>query len=267
MANENSLAILVAAERSGTHFVRSVINQNKAGRAFGEVANAAVEPEPGDSLNFFAFRRDYLAANPDRFIPSVANTAQLIEAYFDHCLEVGKNAPRPLILDVKYGHLVNFTSGWWDVFSRPLLFDVAKARKIPVIHLVRQRVFETVISNLYANATGVWRASSSEELRKARITVDRATLIDRARLLKQSIELCRGWIEGNHHVEIHYEEMLSVPTSSWSRLKASIGPDIKEIKSFFIKTTPRYDEIITNFEHISDLLDLEVNDDLAGLRS
>jgi hypothetical protein len=262
MSEQKKLAILVAAERSGTHFVRSVINQNRAGRAFGEVANASVEPEPSDTLNYFAFRRDYLMAHPTLFVPSVKNSEQLINAYLDHCLDIGASVAPPMILDIKYGHLMNFTSGWWDVLSRPLLFDIAKSRGIPIIHLVRRRVFETVISNMYASATGVWRASSAEELQIIQIDIDRDLLIKRARLLRQSINLCRTWIEGNHHAELHYEDLLSVPSPGWSLLGSLTHSHVREIKSFFIKTTPAYETIITNFQDIADLLTLDVDGDL-----
>ena len=253
------LAILLAIERSGTHLLRSIVNANKAGFAIDEVANpsAAKAEEP---LQFFAFQKVYRAGFPDRLVPTTENMRHLLHCYFDNLeMLVPAAAARPLVIDVKYGHVVNFAAGWWLPFLRPTLFDVAAARGALVIHLVRRKVFQTAISGAYANQTRLWKLKSETKRPAERITLSRDALIDHARTIREAVLLARRWTRAGPRIDMHYEELLDPASPSWCAYAGASGQPVTRIETPFVKAIPSYAEAIANHDEIADLLDIDID--------
>ncbi|HYF06218.1 MAG TPA: hypothetical protein VD970_01250, partial [Acetobacteraceae bacterium] len=92
-------ALLLAAERSGTHLLGSIADANGAAAMLGEVANARAAGTD-DPVGFFTFQRLYRAQHPDRIVPNEETMRHLIGLYLDHIGRVGAGWARPLLLDV-----------------------------------------------------------------------------------------------------------------------------------------------------------------------
>lgn len=253
-------AILLALERSGTHLLRSIVNANAAGFALDEVANAAAAA-PDNPIEFFGFQRLYRQGFPDRAVPSAANTDHMLECYLDNLeLGISRERPRPVILDIKYGHVVNFAGGWWLPFTRPALFALAARRGVPIIHLVRRKVAQTAVSNIYATASGVWKARSDAERSRQRIVVPRAQLIDQVRFNREAVRLARCWAGGLDPVEMAYEDLLDPASPSWRAFAARCGAAVTRIETPFVRAIPSHAEVIANHDEIADLLDRDIDD-------
>ena len=258
-ASRPGAAILLAHERSGTHLLRSIVDANGAGQGLEEIANAAIA-QPGDLVGFFAFQRRYRAQFPDRFVPNVENTIHLLNNYLDHLLWPGTGRAPPLILDIKYAHVVNFAGGWWNPFWRPALFSVAAERGMPILHLVRRKVFHTAVSGIYAGATGAWVVTAPEQRGRQRITIARENLIAQARAIRDTVILARGWIADLCPVEMWYEELLDPASPSWRAYAAHCRAPITAIATPFIKAIPGFAEVVENLGEIEDLLEIGVDD-------
>ncbi len=145
---------------------------------------------------------------------------------------------RPLILDIKYAHVVNFAGGWWNPLWRPALFSVAAERGMPILHLVRRKVFHIAISGLYAGASDAWVVTVPEQRGKQRITIARDSLIAQARSIRDAVMLARSWIADLYPVEMWYEELLDPASPSWRAYAAHCRAPITAIATPFIKAIP-----------------------------
>jgi hypothetical protein len=253
------LFVLLAAERSGTHLFRSILTTNRAAFAPGEVANAGASVPPKSETNFFLFRKQAMLANEALFIPSVPSNQAIVAGFFDKfAATAAARGSKAAVCDIKYAHMVNFAGGWWDMMSRPFLIEWARRRDVHFLHLIRRRVTETCLSNLYAHHTGVWRTKSAAELKVSPMRVDRARLQQDVRRISRVIGLVRDWLAPCRHQEIYYEDLLDGASPSWVRMRALLGHPIPAIRSDFLKTTPPLAEVIENYDDIADQLHTEI---------
>src|ERR1700742_3077971 len=182
----SAVVLLLAAERSGTHMLRSMLARNRNIASPGEICNAASEGIRIARTSFLKFREDVSFVDHDYFYPTVPVQFRLLDEYFRLVRDV--HAPKSLsVLDIKYAHVHNFNSFWWDFISRPLLIDYAHQRKMKIIHLVREKPFQTIISDMYAQQSGVWRAKDPSEIRAMKIRIDPVRLEARTRRLARTI--------------------------------------------------------------------------------
>lgn len=259
MASQPQLVFLLAAERSGTHLFRSILQNNRAAYAPGEVANAAVPASEDQETNYFVFRQKYIDRHDGIFVPSIQNMEDLLNEYFNLMAQVAKSKNRDCcVCDIKYAHIVNFVGGWWDMLSPPFLFDWARRNNVPIVHLVRRAVAETCLSNIYAKKTGVWRTRKSDEVQTLQMSVDRDVLQKDMDRLTGVVEAIRSWTSGCDAAEIYYEELLDPDSQSWADVRRLLGAPIDKIVSDFVKTTPPYEEVLTNFDEVRDLFDARI---------
>ena len=260
MVERSGLVILLAAERSGTHMFRSIMQRNGVAYAPGEVANAGVAVDEDQITNFFAFRQRFAEQFGGVFVPSTANTEKLLDAFFDlFSTQGGQRGRKFAICDIKYAHIVNFVGGWWDMLSPPFLFDWARRNNVPIIHLVRRAVAETCLSNMYAQKTGVWRTRRSDEVQTLTMSVDRAVLKKDMDRLTGVVDAIRNWSSACNPTEIYYEELLDTDSQSWADVRQLLDSPIDKIVSDFVKTTPPYEEVVTNLEEVRDLFETRID--------
>ena len=151
--------------------LRSMLARNRNIASPGEICNAASEGIRTARTSFLKFREDVSFVDHDYFYPTVPVQFRLLDEYFRLVRDV--HAPKSLsVLDIKYAHVHNFNSFWWDFISRPLLIDYAHQRKMKIIHLVREKPFQTIISDMYAQQSGVWRAKDPSEIRAMKIRIE-----------------------------------------------------------------------------------------------
>jgi Sulfotransferase family len=260
-AMSTAIVLLFAAERSGTHMLRSMLAGNKNIASPGEVCNAASEAIRTSPISYLKFREDACFIDHDYFYPTVPVQVRLLDEYFALVRQV--HASKMLsVLDIKYAHVHNFNAFWWDFISRPLLIDYANQRKIKIIHLVREKPYQTVISDMYAQQSGVWRAREASEIRTMKIKIDPAKLEARTRRLARTIDLFNQWLAGCAAIRVSYEALTADAPATLAGLAAFLGVDEPiPAEPGFLKTTPPYADSIENYDEIAHLIDV----DLAGV--
>jgi LPS sulfotransferase NodH len=251
------ICLLLAAERSGTHLLRSILSTAPEVAAPGEICNAAQQPSGAGKLSFLKFREGACRADNRFFFPSLPVQKALMDRYCDFVRRSNKSSS-VIVLDVKYSHVHNFNAFWWDFLEAPYLLQYARKNGFKIIHLIRHKVYRTAISGLYAEASGVWRAQSSEELKHIQITADRRKLDKRAKQIVHQIALFRRWLHRSDCIEIAYEELAERPDRLLLRLRDFFALDSQFAnRPGFIKTTPPLQDVILNLGDISEILDLD----------
>jgi len=253
------VCLLLANERSGTHFLRSLLNKVPTiAAAHGEIANAAWDGNRTSPLSFFRFREQASIADRRFFYPTPLVQRELLDNYFSHVvlLHPGNQS---IVLDVKYSHVHNFNAFWWDVNSRPLLLQYAFERNFRIIHLIRKKPYQTVVSDFYAMASGVWQTKSKDELPSLRVNIDRRKLQERTIQLVKSIAAFRRWLQGCRVATIEYEGLTGNTNRTLAQLQKFLGLDNPiPPHSDQLRTTPPYEEAIENFPEIADLIEKDL---------
>jgi hypothetical protein len=258
------VCILLAAERSGTHFFRSLLWQVPGVFAPGEICNAADTVGRVSDVSFLRFRENACLSDHNFFYPTDLIQSEMIDEYLSsiRLLDAGRSH---VLLDVKYSHVHNFNSFWWDSVTRPFLLEYVSKNQIKVIHLVRERPYRTVISSMYARKSGVWRTQSPSDIRLLKIRIERARLQEAALRLVKAINLFTEWLEACKTLKISYESLTANPESCLTEVQHFLNLKTKiPARSDFIRTTPPYEQAIENFSEISDLIDIGLSGVMRG---
>jgi len=254
--NLQNVCLLLAAERSGTHFLRSMLANVPSVVTSSEVCN----PQAGDirtaPTSFLKFRANSCIAEEKYFYATFPVQTGLLDNYLN-LVRFSNQKRSHIILDVKYSHVHNFHPAWWEIVNRPFLIEYAIERGIKIIHLVREKPYRTVISNMYGQETGVWHARSIDQVVRAKMTIDRGLLKEKAIRLAKTIRLFEGWLTQSNSVAISYEDLVDKTDCVLDRLREFLGLTINiPTQTNFVRSTPPYDQIINNFYEISDLIDV-----------
>lgn len=252
------ICLLFAAERSGTHLLRSILGKAPGVLAPGEVANVRALSSRTEETSFLKFRKERWLSAPENFFATSEMQGALLDNYFDHIRNTYA-AQKYVVLDVKYSHVHNFNAGWWDPSSRPFLIEYARERRIKAIHLVRTKVYRTAISQLYTQESGVWRAESEAAVKTVQTEIARARLERRARAIAHSIFLFERWLSQCDQMKIIYEVLSASRAPALAALKDFLGLEEDfQAEPKFVRTTPPYDQSITNYKEIADLVDVRL---------
>src|SRR5436305_3715418 len=103
------ICLLLAAERSGTHLLRSILSTAPGVVAPGEICNAAQQPSGTGKLSFLSFRERICRSDSQFFFPSLPVQKTLMDRYCDFVRRSNKSSTI-VVLDVKYSHVHNFNS-------------------------------------------------------------------------------------------------------------------------------------------------------------
>lgn len=180
------IVFLLANERSGTHLLRSMLQNTGQLAAPGEFCNANDKNKSGHS--FFEFRAACIAQHPELALPTAANQSQLLTLFFD-ALRARFPHGKKLVCDIKYSHVHNFNTFWWDLYSPPYLIQYALRANIPIVHLFRNKIYQTAFSDFYAGLTGVWRTNSTDQIVVQQAEVNLTALKNKADRIGKSIRL------------------------------------------------------------------------------
>jgi LPS sulfotransferase NodH len=257
-----SCVLLVAAERSGTHLLRSLLENTGVISAPAEICNASANTSKPYPLSFFAFRHRLVTTDPSLLEPTDEHQRLIIEKYIAFLHEKFPSSSI-VVCDIKYAHVHNFNSFWWDFSIRPFLLGYAREKRLRIIHLVRRKVYQTAISTAYAKQSGVWRATQPDQLSSIKISVDLRELERRVGDLRKTFRLFKGWLMGCNVAEIHYEDLVGEDQNKYLQVLADfLGLD-REIRyqPQFIKTIRSHQDSISNFDEIERLLEKDISDD------
>jgi hypothetical protein len=208
------LRILLSRQRSGSHFLKSLIDSRFPGvLCTGEVLEKPVDnqspvlPAQPDIPRFWTWyaagaANGSIAATPDERIPA-----------FDYYLSemAWKSRPNELVIDMKY-NCVRSLSGYEDTDNGSTDFATyVREKGVPVLHLIRKNILSTVVSHAFARHTGVWHRAAdkapSEILPKIRLDAKEVLgLVQQTdRLVDDYQEIFR---EHGSYAEVVYEDLV-----------------------------------------------------------
>lgn len=240
--------------------LRSLLETVQGVRAPAEICNANSSGIRSDPSSYLRFRAQACASNADYFYPVLSTQLQLLDEYMSYLVRTLPDATWT-VLDVKYSHVHNFNGAWWDFVSPPFLVEYARKRTIPVIHLVRENVYQTGISNIYAQKSGVWSARSADDVPSTVVQIPRRLLERRVARLVRTIHQFEEWLSEYPHLRITYESLVASPDEVVTQIGGYLGFRGETLlKSGFVRTTPPYEEAVENFHELKHLVGITLND-------
>ncbi len=198
--------ILVGSQRSGTNFLRELLNTNDQTVVQGEVLMPY--PHPAQWPN-------YLRTMVSRALPPIttADGFALLDDYLIFLREdVRRGWPskatelRSVGIDIKYNQLRFIAPVLRDLREGPFLLEYLRTRKIPILHMVRTNVVHQALSiaiaerrNVYHNYGG--KASS------AKVELDVDLMLSYAQWASEETEIFRRATAGISCLEVRYEDI------------------------------------------------------------
>ena len=91
------------------------------------------------------------------------------------------------MLDIKYTSFSAFEPTWRPCLSLPQFLQELMSRRYRIIHLVRESTIDTAVSDIVANATGVWVAGQDYS-GPPKMQVDVKQVVDRAAAYRDEIK-------------------------------------------------------------------------------
>jgi LPS sulfotransferase NodH len=160
-----NVRLLLSTQRSGSHFLKSLIETQFpqvtcSGEALEQpIPHASQTPTLRDHPGFPHFWPWYEnEARAGRISVAPDQRYAAFEAYLKTLVEM--TSPRNLVVDTKYNSLRSL-SGYWDTdYGSNDFVSFVTSRKIPVLHLIRKNILRTVISNRLAQQTGIWHRAT-----------------------------------------------------------------------------------------------------------
>lgn len=135
-------------------------------------------------------------------------------------------------------------------------------RRLPVVHLVRQNVLDTVISSERGKANGQWHKTAVDTAvttaSVTQIELDPATLLQKLHWLQQKIAFNRRWLRICRlpHLEISYEALMQ-NANAFERITSFLGlpePATNQSSTFSKIRRASYSDEIINIKEIKETL-------------
>lgn len=218
--------LIVASQRSGTHWLISLLSSHPSLSGYGEIFHAK-----GSKWGFFSFLTRALAEDPELLFPT--NNHQQWKRYLENLPE---SPARPIFI-----LMYNQTDYISPHFCKMLL------KNSDVIHLVRKNKLRQHVSNLI-NRARLKAAHTREKLEKVQIPVPIESL---ASELEEREKTCEQWTETLKpygFIEISYEEI----PGNIQAVQDFLGIPPQQLRSELQPTNPEpLSEIISNFGEVT----------------
>lgn len=226
---------LLSQQRSGTHFVSSMLSSHSGVQVYGEVLHQRT------TNSYFEFMRGTSGAGPAADLPSPdAASWQLFVAH----LSAKKPAVLPGIVAM-YNQVSVLPA---DVVSR--IVDMT-----PVVHLVRENVLRTHVSD-FINRARLKPAHTREEAPLARIRLPPDGLVGRLTTRHQTIQAFRAKLEGREYVEVIYEQVVEDAQGQMAGILKFLGVDPEPVRTTLKPTNPHpLSSILENFDEVRATLE------------
>lgn len=175
------ICVLMARMRSGTTALRAALSTHSKVYSLGEIFhNDMIE----DRHYFYNYFLQSVQRDPRLSLPSEENRFKIFSEYVS-CLksEFGpaEGDRRVLVLGVNYNSLHCLNSYWQHPFSPPYIFKALRQLDVSIIHLRRDNLLRTLVSEYRARRSNIWhRRGDSEQhatQRTAAIELNLRTLL------------------------------------------------------------------------------------------
>lgn len=245
--------LLVAQQRSGTGALGTVLDQHKDCKYFGEIFhNDAVDKYP----NFFHFMTSKLSVDN---LHLQGDPEKKFDLYIEHLRE--NETKNNFILDIKYNSLHHLHGFWQSINSEPRILNIARMRRLPIIHLARNNKLRMYISGKLAEKNKTWHARKEDRLSQnsLKINVEEAIrainrLCEESRYMERLLENYDSVLH-LEYVDLFDESNALNPVIEkpiCSILK--IPPFEKRTPAFVKQTHSDLSEVIKNYDQFAEKL-------------
>ena len=234
---------VIAMQRSGTNLLRKALTSSEYFQDLNEIFDPFFE-------EYWQHRNEQIRQKPALGIPNSRNQLEIFDSFLNSRLQ--KDSPYVLI-DVKYNSTHHLNKVWHHPGSRPLLIDWLMEKQCPVIHLVRENVFQNYVSNVVAFESRTWLVDeqSDKSLFQTRLRVPET--LRKIRIFTAQIELFRKWLQPTNCLELKYEDLVTETGQFSTEVQDKIARHVElpTALSLQIKTrkSPQpIDQVIANFD-------------------
>lgn len=156
---EKHLVFVIARQRSGTNLLRRSLSESPLFYDLNEIFYRH-PPQVQGADRYWDYLKDRVAGEPDLIVPTRKHQALLLDGYLTGRVEaVHAEMPGAILLaDVKYNTTCNNDPVWHSPLERPYLLEYLRKRKLRVIHLTRNNVFQALLSTRIALHRQSWVA-------------------------------------------------------------------------------------------------------------
>lgn len=202
-----SVVIILAAQRSGTNALRSVLDTHpEISAEMGEI----FEESPGAPLpnsRFFEFLAARVKEDPTWALPN--RRKELFVDFLDRIPALTGKALN--VIDVKYNSTHHLDGYWREPGEVPAFFDIIRDLRIPIVHLIRENMLKTIISELRAEVLNQYTAIHGDAVNRQPIYIAPHKVLHRIRRLDQSISVVRNLLSSYlKSIELTYEEVFNI---------------------------------------------------------
>lgn len=210
--------VLIGSQRSGTNFLREVLNTHPKLHVHGEV----MWPSPHPSV-----WHNFLRANSYRAHPAVvdADANQVLDDYLVHLAEdtrrgnpMKADTVSNIGIDIKYNQMRVPGPLTQDLQAPPFLFGYLKKRGIPLLHVFRRNLLHQALSLVIAEDRGIYHNYGSQHF-KGNVVVEPARVVDRCYWIAEQRALFRQMSSGSEVHDIAYEDLAEVCDQDASELQ------------------------------------------------
>jgi len=264
---EKSVVFVIARQRSGTNLLRRSLSASPIFFDLNEIFFRH-PPQVQGANRYWDYLKASVAADTDLVVPTEKNQTTLLDGYLkDRIRHVHSGKPGAILLaDVKYNTTCNNDPIWHSPLEKPYLLEYIRKRKIRVIHLTRDNIFQACLSTRIAVHRQSWvelgetPADSNQHVDK--LHIPRSELVADIDFRSREIEYFRNAFKvlDISTLELSYESLLEKNTGQ-DRLARSV---INRLEQFLdielgdfnpgIPTrklvTRRYAEIIGNYPEL-----------------
>jgi len=261
------VSILLAIQRSGTNFLRGVLDNHPGLVCFPEVfqdAKPGEDPTAGYHFGvppFWNLFRERLRADPMVGLPP--NRGAVVRDYFDLLAETAEKEGRTILVDVKYNSLHHMDHYWRGPTAPPEMLKFFGEQGYPIVHQVRDDLVRVAVSLLHARTTQQYVASGNQNVKSQVLSPEPAEFHNLLRLQKRNRRTIKGWLRRCPEVlEISYEQLLApnspagLDIDAFVRVQEFLGLEpFRELVATTKRTTARpLRDVLGNYEVIQKRL-------------
>lgn len=259
---KKNIVVLLARQRSGTHFLRSVLGSHPEVQCWGEILNSREDAIKRFDWNYFS----YLARTTDIASYHPDTALHHFEGYIDWLCE-RSDSPN-VVIDIKYNSLNHVPVGWVGPASPPAILTWFIERGAKVLRLTRRNLLRHVVSEKLANANKRWHVMEGESLKKSTVALQPEAILRRLKVAGQSdayfdhvLTLYPG-LGPEQYLQFDYEDMVPVVNAGIAEeVKAKVAAFLNVDSSFFItqgnlrkSASKGLKDIISNYDQVVSLL-------------
>lgn len=253
--------VLVGSQRSGTNFVREVLNTHPKLHVHGEVMWPSPHP---------AVWHNFLRTCSYRSQPAVldADANQLLDDYLVHLSEdtrrgnpMKADSLSMIGVDIKYNQMRTAGPLIQDLNAPPFLFGYLRDRRIPLLHVFRRNLLHQALSLVIAESRGIYHNYGGRSF-EGDLFVEPSRVVERCYWIAEQRALFRQMSSGTELHDLAYEDLadlcdaseMDVPLDGGSAVVVGLSkflgvdPDFRRPKSISKVINRPFRKILSNYE-------------------